>query len=40
MTAGIHSGAGCALTACPTTRMTSLSSILLVHFVSILGFAF
>jgi len=40
MTAGIDPGLDCALTARPKTRMTSLNQFLLVHFVSILGFAF
>ena len=40
MTAAIHLGSDCSLTTHPTTRMTSLTQILLVNFVSILGFAF
>ena len=40
MTAVIHLGLYCALTAFSLTRMTSLTSILLVNFVPNLGFAF
>jgi hypothetical protein len=40
MTAAIDPGSGRALTGHPMTCMTSLNSILLVNFVSILGFAF
>ena len=40
MLAANHPGSDCTLTTRPMTRMTSLTSILLVKFVSILGFAF
>jgi len=40
MTAAIHPGWDCALTARLMTRMTSLTYILLLNFVSNIGFAF
>jgi len=40
MMAAIEPDSECALTTCPMTHMTSLNSILLVNFVSILDFGF